>query len=497
MAIKILFINLLIFSSLGCLNAQTTNLNDVKFSGQVLSEKNQYPDSIIIMTFFKDWMYTGQEAFKVMVDSNGKFDFRISKITKPTKIRFSLFNSDKRKGYNEYYIEPGDDVKLQIFRSIKRDSFYFAGKGSSKYNLTEKLNYDYERYKPNKDILELGDTANFQSKLALFYNLVKHSVDKKLVLIKTFDPSLSNTMKNMLKYEYANYYESWATILTGTYIAYSENSVLRSLIRSSYNLYRDSLLLVPNEISILCPRYIVGFSEAIKMSHCLNDKTDSIELNLYYNKLKNTSSGAFRERLLAEFFISPFALQYVSHYDQNVYDSLVVDASKFIISPILRQSIAAKVKLRKNAKIYTAGFVDLNDKEFRIESLKGKIFLIDIWGDGCVGCAEFHRMFDRYVYPLFKANKNFVVLSINADKKKDTWIKAINSGIYTSRDYLNVSFGALDGGSAFLSYYNMNAYPFLLLVDEHQRIYSKFSASLSAKELIIMINGALDQTISK
>jgi len=485
-------------------NTDAYSLKSIKptFSGIFKCNKEIIPDSILVVSYPQVVM-KNKTTQTIELDSKGNFNFNLPEINKTIYIRLIAYNLGKQTLIGSYFVEPNDNILIEIVNRPKREwlgglpiAINFIGNGSEKYNLVERLQDQYQDYRKQLKSLKydlINDSTSLTSILKEITNLTFSFAQEKEKLINE-SITINQDMKTLLNNEYGMYYNSWLTIIEGYFNEFKEQPNLQSITKSYFNTYKKKLFVTPSEISVISPIYIQTLVLGLKSSIRINDANGNIELEKYYNLIKNGYSGLIQERLLTEFFITPQSLIDVSNFNQNTFDSLIVDANKYITNPIYSKLIIEKIKLKRGAKLFDSEFMDLNGNLFKTEALKGKVILIDIWGEGCTACAIFHQKFEKEIYPLFKNNKNFVVLSICVDTKKEKWLSGIESGKMSSKHYVNVSTGNLSTKHPFLKYYNIYAIPFILLIDkEHRNLANLSSVGLTVKssEIIDMINDAL------
>jgi hypothetical protein len=106
-----------------------------------------------------------------------------------------------------------------------------------------------------------------------------------------------------------------------------------------------------------------------------------------------------------------------------------------------------------------------------------------MWAYQCGGCSEFAQAFHKAVYPFFKDDTNFRVVSILASLTPyDLYLFRLRStpqpglekySIYTYPDYINLFGGkGVESGRMMQKHYNISADPFIILVDRQGKIYS-------------------------
>jgi len=110
---------------------------------------------------------------------------------------------------------------------------------------------------------------------------------------------------------------------------------------------------------------------------------------------------------------------------------------------------------------------DPEGNEISLESLRGKVVLLDFWASWCGPC----RKENPHVVKLYKKykEKGFEILGVSLDKTKDRWVKAIAADKLT---WLHVS--DLKGWrSAYGRLYGVSSIPQTVLLDKEGRIIAR------------------------
>ncbi|MBO9632768.1 MAG: AhpC/TSA family protein [Chitinophagaceae bacterium] len=187
-----------------------------------------------------------------------------------------------------------------------------------------------------------------------------------------------------------------------------------------------------------------------------------------------------------------FSLSAIGELAGYNFDPADVEPKFMALTPELRASKAGKefaerIQIAKSTAIGVAApdFTqnDQNDKPVKLSDFRGKYVLVDFWASWCGPCRAENPNVVK-TYNQFK-DKNFTVLGVSLDQKKENWLKAIEDDQLTWNHVSDLKFWQ----NAVAVQYGVRAVPTNLLIDPNGKIIARdLRGEELAKKLAEFIN---------
>lgn len=486
-----------------------------RFSGAIT---NSLPnDSIRVILFNKmisivqgPFIPSGKIEFTLPVNSDGSFSFELPIQNEQSRLYIDIKRHYPSGGHKSlstdvwnYIVDPKDNIKMRItcHDDDKNFTTEFGGEGSAKYKCiylvcqaTHQTEQAVEAFSKTHSVID--------RMLPSFNDIYTHQYKRAITILDSMRNEISDTSYMVIKAE------AYATIfgtLLGMYDVLWDQAFFSDYYKPLYNdsaklkirefeskitlPYIGDLSSKSTELYTLSPLFTRFLIE--KEIFYLRHKSTTGRYNfmdLYVNLKKRRFHQQASDRIAGELLINPLIMQYVEP-DQNSYDSVFKYSLLTIKTKYIKDGLSSYNTTHRGAAAFNFSFPDSTGKIVHLSQFKGKVVLTDTWFIGCTGCASFHGQFDKYIYPNFKDDTNFVVISINTDYSRERWISSMKTNRYTNPDYINVYTNGKGEYNPMSSYYHINVAPFILLIDKEGHIYSRVydsgaSLASSIRELL-------------
>lgn len=476
------------------------------------------PDSIVIrlMQGRVNTLIRNSLIIRPKKSSDGAFRFSLPVKQSILPFRLQLWYGKDKDETFVYYALPDDSIDMLVRKVNELDStnirnqISFTGKGALKYNvrnLLGQIELDLSRSSGDLYVREFGfanaSTGKIESEEYFSSGQYKKYLDEHLNNVKTgikkcqdsiakYRPNLGDSLANFYTYEIGTYY--YFNQYIKQVFARATNKSHKKLIADFYFDHIDEIK--PQTPADAFYAYGIGYRELVNFNimHELNYKTlgEEFAFNDQYDEIKNIDDTLLRDILITKFFTQADNFQ-VFINDKSARDSCLYDAMQYIQVPELRSELQTQLLLTSGAEMYEFTFQDSVGNQISLNDLKGKVVMLDFYYYGCAACAIFTKKFKEEVYPVFAGNKGLIVLSVNTDKKAESWLKAIESRKYSVEGALELCTGSAFKHPIF-KYYNISSLPFIFFIGKDGRLITTYNGE-SGTELIKIISAALDDSI--
>jgi len=504
---KFILLTFLITAFAGIAFAQNVDRKKLSMVTVKVSDHGANSADTLLLMYYTDPLYNvpsqngDYKEIKSAMDKDGCFHFKfpfdnkcgrffIGRKARPSDSVYKIPSSLSFLPLTNLYLpERGDKILIDVHEYYNPNYGFachldFTGPGSTKYTVQDSIknfnsniklspvfNENYEYVKNNSNVTRLkellGYLENCKPKLSdNAYNVIKADIYSRNALV--FDGDVEYYESRLVKVDSVN-----AVLLKRKFVR-QYNKYLRGI--SNYGLIPSSLLK-----STLYIRFIIN-----KIESC-DFVVNGINKSALYEYLKANFHGELRDQLLATYFLykPPGGIMDMT----KMQDALATVRSFYCRKRLLT------IEKRMSSKM--PGDFSLPDKSGKMISMddfKGRAVLIDFWFTGCGACTHFYTETLSKVEEIYKNNQNIVFISISIDGNKLAWCKSLADNRYSSATAINLYTMGQGARHGIVSYYNVSAYPTLLLFDRKHKLLNYNKPDLRREQtLITQIEHALLQ----
>jgi|GEM_PF-4896344 len=477
--------------------------------------KVQIADSICVQIYESGKVSDIPTFTKLKREDNGEYIVSIFNRQKITPFRLSFTYGENTVVTEFFYAAKRDKVKF-IFDVLHPDniskmniSFKFEGNTATKYNICHLINKNKKKLlitgngfiranfgienNPFKIKGTLTDTNNYNQYtqvLDSLFNIVKIAINVDRKIISESENRIGHEISEFYTYELNNY--SYFNFFINQLFWRSTNDTTKRFLADFYLSRIGSLKLQEGKSPLLKygVNYLFGRVEEIMEELKFESQTWNYSFQKAYNTVKAIRSDELREPLIFKLFEVDGLQRYVSNYDKK--DSCLRDAINYIASRELKDQLRNQLVFTRGSDVLEFSFPDINGDLVGLKDLKGKVFMIDFYASGCVGCASFAKKFADEVHPEFANNKNFAVISVCVNASRDVWQREVAKGLYSQKNGIEVFTAGKGFDIPLMKYYNNNSLPFVLLVDKRGKLIARLNGNQDSSLIASLIRGELE-----
>jgi len=469
--------------------------NSISFTGNIRGPF-QITDTISVI-FRRDYLshLEGAEILRVHPKYDGSFEFGFSNVDHPATMLLGYYIDGHYYDLGDYFVEPGD--KIHILLNGNKNEYHlspsFEGEGVAKYNCRleiDKIKGQFDELRKSTPIRKLDDLDGYRKLIDSGQVMINSALIK-------YKNILSASMYNLMAAEFSTYVPTIWLMEIGHYYRHRAKSETEK--QKVIKFYKKPLSVLPlhnSNISALSKNYVLYLQSKFTLDLFIANNGKGYEYKKLYSVLKKNTNGLLREKLLMLFFLSiALDTRDLVNYKPSDFDECLRDALKYIKTPYIQEALNNSFSVyKRGTEAFPFSFVNTQGGTVNLKDLKGKTILLDVWFTNCLGCLDLGKKLHEDIYPEFKKDSSFVILSISTDEKKETWLKSLNSGKYSQPEFINV----YTGGVGFyehplIKHYNIQGAPWSIIIDKNGRVFCKISYVDKSDNIKKWIKEALGQ----
>lgn len=436
-------------------------------------------DSLLVIQNLFEYGFAPARIDKSVIIKGDPFLIKIGPISFPSRLflRIDTFRNGLRipiKVSDFYLVEPGDTIEISKF---DRDVSFSSPNSAILYQeILENMGSELraKQWKRPDDIRPTEWDYRHLDSITLI----------KMSYLEAIKSKISVTSYHVFRLDVLSGNQSQKRSIERRLLSKDNNLNLKNVlykpdprfpdrmsIKKSLSNYHDN---IEQELQKECskfPQYLTYSSlypGLVKMTY---ERDSCIIPNIpfdprkFYFYLNDNFKGLIREKLILN------AL-YSNVHDFGNRGIYVQNALSFFKNKDFRNYLIRLNTGLKGDPAYPFALPDLKGNKLIMDSLKGKVVVMDFWFTGCPGCIEIHPKFDK-VIDFFSNNPNVIFLSVNVSKTYSSWKKGITQGKYTSLskpNLFNIYTDEQGTDHPMIKYYNIRSYPAIIIIDANGNI---------------------------
>ena len=424
----------------------------------------EFRNQQMVLTLQDEYLYGSLNSYQLTAkaDGNGNYTFVVRNIKAYKKISMNIGDHHILEGY----LEAGDQIKVNYSgtanKLVKLNNYNFSGSGSAKLAMATELNFYQQGLR-----LKLSQKPQFdQAKIDALLQNADAEYREKISIVNSFAQRISGTMKDMYRAEvFGSVYSS---------ILYSMELTKKAVIEEKDAAYLVHQIEKRDEnrhtdISADSPAYIdyVWWKSVFNVIHKAVTERRHYYAGIFRDLISN-NSGMIAEKAVIYFICKDPRAKY-SDDANGVNEQAMEKMSNKKHEIFLRSLIESR---KTGVKAFDFSLTDMEGKNVRLHDFKGKVVVLDLWYNGCGGCAGLAKVMKASVLPQFTDEKDVVFVTVNVDRTRELWLQGVSSGLYTDKRSINLYTDGEMINHPFIKYYKFLAFPQLLIIGRDSHLIS-------------------------
>ncbi len=349
------------------------------------------------------------------------------------------------------FLKPSYNLKANIVSNDQDYSISFQGNGSEennylqekeKNNITIKKTIKYKYYMSlnEKDFLNLSDSINSE-KTIFFNNYTK--LDNEFKYYESFSLKFENS-------QFVDSYSRWK----GEFIGDKNFSVSKKFPNPFLNYD------ISDEKMIIHPDYFNSIFKVLINKHKIIHKFRDINLEFLNILDEEITIEEIKDKLVFDYV--KLGIDQTKNLD-TVYAKFMSIVKNEAYRDEIKETYSNLKKMSKGIVSPMFELYDINNRLVTLESLRGKLVFIDIWGTWCVPCIQEIPALKK-IEKEFR-DKDIYFVSISIRDKKENLLNFINEN-----DLAGIQLFAPSTDISFFNDYQLKTVPRFILIDKEGKI---------------------------